>query len=219
MKRIIKCLLLVILLSLSINVKADSNCDKKELSRLKELAKKVEFDYDYKLVGEKAVFSITAVNLNSDLQVVILDGDEYSGKYKEFANNSEHKATLTNFYSGEKVKITIRAFVPNFCSYEKLTTKTISLPYYNYFYDEEKCQGNEEFKYCKLLIDSNITQTEFDRQFEIYLKNKNKQEDNPVVKEEDNFGLYITIVALVLAVIVVTLIIINVVKRRKKNKL
>ena len=215
----VKYLLFVILLLLSINVKADSNCDKNELSRLKTLAKKVEFDYSYELVDEKAVFSINAVNLNEDLQVVIYETDKYSDKYKEFKDNSSHSATIKGFDSGERVKITIRAFVPNFCAYEELITKTINLPYYNYYYDEEKCNGNEEFKYCKLLINSNISQSEFDRQFELFLKNKNNQSQDPVVKKEDNTGLYITIGVMVLAVIVIILIIINIVNRRKKNRL
>jgi len=215
----IKYVLFAILLFISINVKADSNCEKSERTRLTELAKKVEFDYDYKLVDDKVEFSINAVNLNEDLKVVILNGDKFNDNYREFKDNSTHKATLDGFKAGEKVKITILAFVPNFCSYEELSEKTIKLPYYNYYYDEERCKGNEDFKYCKLLIDNNISESEFERLFELYLKNKEEKEDKPVIKTDDNMGLYITIGTIVLAVVVVILIIVNIVNRRKRNRL
>lgn len=214
--RKIKYILFVILLFLAINVKADSNCDKNELARLKELARKVEFDYSYKLVDEKAVFSINAVNTNEELKLIVGD---ILGDYREFDDNGSNKASLNDLKPGERVTIKTLAFVPNFCSFHELTSKTIILPYYNYYYDEEKCKGNEDFKYCKLLINSNITQSEFDRQFELYLKNKQEKGDNPIAAKEDNTGLYITIVAIVLAIIVVVLIIVNIVNRRKKNRL
>ena len=41
--------LFVVLLLFTFNVNASKECEKTELNRLKEVAKKVEFDYDYKL--------------------------------------------------------------------------------------------------------------------------------------------------------------------------
>ena len=169
----IKYLLPIILLLLTLNVKADEKCQTSEYSRLKELAQKIEFDYDYILVDGVANFSIKAVNLNSDLKVIIIE-DYYRDKYKEFKDNSTHIATLNGFKSGERVAVTIKAFVPNWCSGTTLLTKTVKLPYYNYFYDENECKGNEDFKYCKVLLDSNITQDTFNKEFEIYRTEKIK---------------------------------------------
>ena len=60
----IKYVLLVILLFFAINVKAAETCDTKEYNRLKELAKKVEFDYDYYMDNNgEVLFSIHAVIL------------------------------------------------------------------------------------------------------------------------------------------------------------
>lgn len=215
----IKYVLLVLFLLLTFNVNAASdNCDSKEFSRLKELAKKVEFDYDYKLVNNEAVFSINAMNLNEDLKVLIII-DYYSDNYREFKDNNTHKATLDNFTSGEKVTVTIKGFVPNWCSGKTVLTKTIRLPYYNYFYSEEKCKGNEDFKYCKILIDSKITQSDFDKQFEIYKKNK-EQNDVPSEKAQtDNNNLYFMIGGGVLILIIVIVLVNAIIKRRKKNML
>ena len=69
MKKIL--LLFVMLLALTINVHAGT-CDKAELSRLKQLAQKLEFDYDYKVVDGEAKFSIEVANLNIDLKVLII---------------------------------------------------------------------------------------------------------------------------------------------------
>lgn len=218
--RSLKYVVLAMLLALSMNVKAaDSDCDKEENARLKELAQKVEFDYDYKLADDKAIFSINAVNLNEELKVLIIK-DYLNDDYKEFKDNSTHKATMSGFESGEKVTITIKGYVPNWCSGKTMLTKTIRLPYYNYFYDEEKCKGNEDFKYCKQLIDSNISQSEFDKQFEAYLKNKEKKEEPIEIKPvETDYTLYYIIGGVVLAIIVIVVIVSSIIKRRKKNML
>ncbi len=214
----IRYLIFVLLVLLSINVKAANKCETKEFDRLKELAKKVEFDYDYKMVKERAMFSITAVNLNSDLRVLIIE-DYYADKYKEFKNNDTHTATLDNFYPGDKVVITIKGFVPNWCSGKTVLTKTIKLPYYNYFYDEEKCRGNEDFKYCKVLIDSDISQKTFDTQFKNYLKNKENNNKPEVKHGIDTFTLLIIIGSIVGALAVIVLVTLYIIKRRKKNSL
>ena len=214
----IKYLLLIVLLLLSFNVKAKNNCENDEYQRLKDLAKKVEFDYDYKLVNGEAEFSINAVNLNSELKVLIIE-DYYNDKYKEFKDNASHKATLTNFKSGEKVTVTIKGFVPNFCSGKTVATKLIKLPYYNKYYSEEKCKGYEEFKYCKRLIDKNIKEEEFNRLLEEYKKEKDKKEDTPVVPQNDNRELYLIIGIASVSLIIITLVVMIIVKRRKKYSL
>ena len=215
----IKYLLFAVLLLLTFNVNASKECEKTELNRLKEVAKKVELDYDYKLVNDKAVFSITAINLNSELKVVIME-NYYNQNYKEFKNDGTGKGTLNNFESGEKVTVTMYAFVPNWCSGEKVYSKSIKLPYYNYYYSEEKCKGYEDFKYCKQLIDSNITEESFENQLAAFKRNKDKETVEPV-KEEDNTVKYIIIgvVSLIVAIGAIVLIIRNVSRIRKKNSL
>ena len=140
--------------------------------------------------------------------------------YKEFKDDGTHKATLSGFEPGKKITITIKGYVPNWCSGKTIMTKTIKLPYYNYYYDEEKCAGNEDFKYCKQLIDVNLTKSEFDKQFELYLKSQQKEEKPEVVTEpEKDNTLYIMIGGAVLVVIIIIIVVSNIIKRRKKNML
>ena len=214
----IKCLLLILLVFLVVNVKADNKCEKEELTRLKELAKKVEFDYDYKLVNEQVIFSITAINLDDDLKVMIVD-DYYSDKYREFKNNSDHSNTIDGFKSGEKVSITIEGFVPNWCSGTRLLTKTIKLPYYNYFYDEDLCRGYEDFKYCKELIDTNITKETFDAQYVLFAESKevNNNEENNLM---NSIWKWVMIIAsIIVALAIIAIIVLSIIKKVKKNRL
>ncbi len=214
----IKYILLVLLLVLAVNVNASSNCESKELARLKDIAKKVEFDYTYKLENGKAIFAINAVNLNKELKVLIID-NYYESKYKEFADNSSHTATINNFEGGSKVTITMKAFVPNWCSGETLLTKIIKIPYYNDNYDEEKCKGHEDFKYCKLLVDKKLSQEEFNKQYETYLKNHEKNEKPINNDTENNNQLYFIIGGSVLVIVLTTFLVMSIVKRKKKNSL
>lgn len=217
----IKYVLLILLVTLSINVRAADNCDSKELKRLKELAKKVEFDYDYKLVNDEAVFSISATNLNEDLRVLIIE-NYYEDKYREF--KGETSASLDGFKSGERVVVTIKGFVANGCSGVTVLTKTVKLPYYNYYYDWNRCSGNENFKYCKYLLDANITKEEFDKQFELFMNKKiegyNKESETENVSEKRKFdNIYFVIVSIAILLIVLSIIIIRVRKIRNRNKL
>lgn len=215
----IRYLLLLFIVLFCINVKAVDYCDKNEFNRLKELAKKVEFDYDYKLVDDKAVFSITAVNLNEDLKVLIIK-DYYTENYRQFKDDGTGKGTLDNFESGARVTVTIKGYVPNWCSGKTVATKSVKLPYYNYYYDEEKCKGNEDFKYCKQLIDVKISQKDFDNQLAQFIKNKNKKADtNTEDNNPDNSNL-IKIIGISLAASVVIVVVVYIImKRRKRNML
>ena len=213
----IKTILFVVLLFFVINVSAETECDTKEFSRLKELAKKVEFDYDYQVVDGVADFSIHAVNLNEDLKVLIIN-NYYSGDYRQFSGDSE--ATLSGFTSGERVVVTIKGFVPNACSGVTVYTKTIKLPYYNIYYKDFECKGNEDFKYCKKLLTNNITEKEYYTQLEKYLQNKYEQKSSddpsPISSNKD---LFLIIGGAILIIGIISFLINLIVKRRKKNKL
>ena len=211
-------ILFIIIMLFTFNVKASDDCDSKEFARLKELAKKIDFDYDYKLVNDKAVFSVSAYNLNSDLRVLIIE-DYYSDKYKEFKDNATHTATLNNFEAGTKVTITIKGFVANWCSGKTILTKTVKLPYYNYYYSEELCKGHEDFKYCKQLIESNISKEQFDKQYQEYLKRTPTPTNIIEDKPETDMTLYFIIGGGVLALILIVLLVRYIIIRRNKNKL
>ena len=153
--------ILFTLLFLSFNV--DASCNRDELERLRQLAEKVEFTYQHKIekveefdgVFDEITFDITALNLNSDLKVLIIN-DYYNDDYLEFKYNSNGYYTLTGFSNSQKVDVTFKAFVANECSGTTVYTKTINLPFYNTYLNTDECKQYPEFKYCKEYLDSQI---------------------------------------------------------------
>ncbi len=225
-----KKLMVILVLSLFfvINVYAET-CSNSELSRLKKIAEQVEFSYDYDIKRtnyEEGVLvdidnSITALNLNPEIRVLIIE-DYYKDKYQEFKYNDSKKATLKGFSNGTSVNITIEAYVNNSCSGKKLLTKKINIPYYNQFYDDERCEENRDFEYCKNeMMDTSITSRMFYDKFQKYKYGEKNEilntDENKDVQEEHSNNL--TIILILIAVIILLIISFVVWKKRKKDLL
>ncbi len=216
-------ILLVIISIFMVNVKADDDiyqCEKEEKQRLKDLASKLEYTYDYRKDENDVInFSITISNMNEDLKILITDN--LANGNKEFKYNDTKKSTLSGFSSGQKVNLAINGFVVNWCSGVTIATKQIKLPYYNYNYDEEFCKDNSDFKYCKQLLDTKITQEEYDSALKKYLSSKEKGEEPTKIedKEESNWNLLIIIGSIVGVLIIIVTVGMIVIKRRRKSAL
>lgn len=227
MKKIIGILaLLLIVFGFNFTVKAEDTCSKEELSRLKELAKKVEINYDYVLkevtqdgivIKYPEYFSLTATNLNDDLKVMIIE-NYYEGKYKEFKNGTVSEATLKPFNEGEKVTVTIKAFVPNKCSGKTILSKVVKIPYYNRYYDEGVCANYPDFKYCSEIVESTISAEQYERELGKYISAQENIKEEVKISE-GNWNLLITIGAILVSILIIVLITWIIVKVRKKNSL
>ena len=223
MRKLARIFLLLLISFISVNVYALRECNKNEKQRLRDLAEKVEFLYDYKLEdivedGRKitfANFSITASNLNPDLKVTIME-DYFLDKYREFKDGDNSTATLDGFKTGEKVRITIYGFVPNACSGEEILKKTIKLPYYNSFSEDERCEEYPDFKYCSDLIDNSIKESIFNDEFKRFVSVKTDDETIDIDKKNNSaviIGVLISIISLLVVIISYIL------RRRKKYSL
>ena len=145
MKRNLKILIVLAIILIHIPVSAEIICEKEEKKRLKALAEKVEFTYDYEQkettgdngrVSMETIFTITATNLNHDIKVTIME-DYYMDKYREWKSvDGTGTASLTGFLPGERVIVTMYGFVPNGCSAVEVYKKSIKLPYYNAFSEQ-----------------------------------------------------------------------------------
>lgn len=224
MRRIINLLVIfAFILFTNIIVKADISCQSEELKRLKSLANNVEISYKENIKEEKVgdnifkdvSYSITAANLDKDIKVMIIN-DLMSDNYKEFKSNT-NMATLNGFKSGEKVTITILAFVSNGCSGKTLLTKNINLPYYNIFSEEDACKEYPEFKYCTTWIENSVSRETFENELTKYIdsiksNNRTFEEEKIVFKP-----LYIIVIAIVLVFIAIVVIVI--IKKQKKKSI
>ena len=218
-----KKIVLLILILFSFNVYADT-CDNNELKRLKDLAEKVEFSYDYEIKNEVLEdgsnfpvfnFSITANNLNEDLKVLILY-DKYSFNNKEFKYNNQKTSSIDGFFEGDIVNITIEGYTSNACSGKTILTKTVKIPYYNRNYDENFCYENPDFKYCMEFTEKSISSSEYSDALLSYIDNTSEIEDN---KNETSHNYTIYIIGSVFGIIILLLLISYILKRKRKNSL
>ena len=207
MKKIIKfSMLFVFIFFINIVVKADTSCQSEELKRLKDLANNVEITYKENITEEKVGdnvfkdvnYSITVTNLNNNIKVMIID-DLMKDNYKEFKSNT-NIATLNGFRSGEKVTLTIMAFVPNGCSGKTLLTRSINLPYYNIFSEGDECKAYPDFKYCTTWIENTISRDTFDSEFTKYTDSIKKNAETPNTEKGSNSLLSIILIIIVVLI-------------------
>ena len=206
----IKYLVIIFIILLNVNVYA--SCDTKELSRLKEKANEIQFSY--KLVegtdrnGELYItFDVTASNLDPELRALIIE-DYYLDDYREFKYNDTKETTLHYFSPGDKVQVTIKAYVKNDCSGTTILTKNVNIPYYNYFYNSDLCKENPDFDYCKVKVsDKKITNADFINK---YYDAEEEESDKEISTVSDiNYKALMIVAVVIIVAIIIVVIVVN----------
>ena len=219
--KIIGILMMILMISFSVKAAEDEleACTVEKKNKLKEIANKLEFNYTYEIkgkdIGKHPEFTITVTNLHKDLKVLIIR-NFYSMDYDEFRNDGTGKGSIKGFSEGRTVTITVKAYTADDCSTDTVLTKIIKLPYYNYYYDEEFCKTNPNFKYCEEFTENKITQQQYLREKNKYLESQ--KTETPVIETNNNNTIYI-IVGIVIGIIIISIITIYIIKRRKKYSL
>ena len=226
--KIKKYLVFLILLLFSANVyAAGEKCEDAELKRLKSIAEKVEFRYEYEEINDEdefgsysyANFKIVASNLNPELKVLIIN-NYYAGDYREFKYNDSKTFTLDGFSSGDKVSVTIKGYVGNACSGKTLSVKKVSLPYYNSFYKMNECKEDPEFKYCSVLLDKKISDMNFYDEYEKFKNGTENDNNGKIIDENNGSKIDIKIVILIAGgVLLLSVIVILIARKRKRNQI
>lgn len=199
-------------------------CDANRLSELRAIAEKVDFTYEYQKINNDVKFTITAFNLNKEIKPLIIK-DYYLDDYQEFKYNTNKQSSLSGFEPGTRVKVTFNAYTTDSCGGSTVYTKTISLPYYNQFYNSSECQQYPNFKYCQSeLLTSSISSSQFASELKQFLK---QEEDKPITDNnsanEKNNNLLDEYKGLILiifiAIILIILIIMKIKQVKKSNRL
>ena len=214
-------LILLFILNIGIGVKADETCEKEVLNNVKELASKVEVNYEYQMKEVKQndsiikypLFSLTAVNLNKRLKVVIESND------KEFKDGDNISATISGFHEGEKITVIVKAFTPDKCSGRVLRSITVKLPYYNSLSEEDVCYDYPDFKYCSAFSEQRVSLEKFNVELEKYIENPVSNVDDAKDKDDDNTINIWIIVGASVSVLIIVFIITRIIKIRRKNSL
>lgn len=201
-----KKILIVLLFFVSyLNVYAVDNCTSGEMARLKELAKNVEFKYNYKFENINEEYHELWVQYNFEIL-------NYSDDLKIYLNNKNNVVDINTFKDryfllGDKTTFYIYSYTNNSCTDELLRTVNINLPSYNeyYYFNKEKCSNYPDFEFCKEFMNvSNYSFAEIDEKFAEYIKD----DKTPDLSQKSNYKLYIIIAGTLLVFIIVVFVLV-----------
>ena len=181
-----------------------AECSYERTAELSRIASNVQFSYDY---DDDLNFNVTISNLTNDIYITDDSMNFFSGTGEK----------NMNYINGTSISYSIFSNDPS-CKDEKLLTKYVNLPSYNYYYSSDECQRYPNFKYCTLWGATDIDVEQFESELAKYI-NSDDVVNNEVKKNnlwldflEDN---KVQIIVCLIGVIVIALIF--VVRRIRKK--
>lgn len=181
--------LFLLLFLLPTNIKA--GCSVEEKVRLKSLASNMNFSYTYVMHDNSYVsFNITISNLHPDLYI----DDKYHAQTIYY--NDSKETTINEYDPGMSIQYDI---VSNYgaCQGETIFTNYVTLPSYNYYYNDPICEGIEDYSLCKKWSTVSLDYEKFKTTVQKYkdsLKKEDKKQEEQK-EEEDVFLLALDFLA------------------------
>ena len=140
-----KKIVILVLALIIIPVKVKANCSNEELIRLQKIANNINTNYEYDEITNS--FKITFANVTDE--VIITDIN------RNYDYISYGELQISNLSSGMH---TYYIYARNKSCYEnELNIKTLQLPYYNQYYNNDKCANMRNSKYCSKWLPNSIT--------------------------------------------------------------
>lgn len=180
-------------------------CDNGIKSSQKILASNVNFDLSYKINDDKATFSLTVTGLNDNLYITDQKGKVYSG-------NKEGNLVINNIQTG-KNNYYIYSNAYSYCSFGVLLTRTINVPTYNPYYNDELCGNHKNSDLCSRWNSIDLTYEEF----KSAISRLDKVEQDTVIDDfvDDKIYVFDYSIWLVIGIIFVSGIVLYFVERKK----
>ena len=180
MKRLIKLILFILVISLPIKINA--YCTTEEKLRYSNLASNIETSYDYVEYEDRVSFSITIHNVHSDLIVL----DKQSGRRYNSHINKLNNFTISNLKDGQSYVFEVYANNSD-CTYRVYNTLYVTIPKFNKYYKDPVCVDASDYLYCQKWVEvGNISYDEFVKLVNDY-KHQNIEEEIKEEKEENNW--------------------------------
>lgn len=164
-----KYLLVIFLLFLPTIVKA--GCSDDDLIRLQRLTNNISVMYSYDKYKDN--FTVTFTNVSSELVITDIDSNKDYKKSGEL-NIYDVKPGSHSYY--------IYVYDKN-CYDNELGTKTINIPYYNKYYQNEECEGISNYKYCSRWLPNDISYKDW---YSNVIKYKESIKKEQKSKEKEN---------------------------------
>lgn len=156
-------------------------CDYSTKSKQRVLANNVNFNLDYYIKNDDAVFKITITGLDDDLYIMY-NNIRYDG------NN----IVIDNLNGGMKYKFDIYSDTYGFCSFGTLRSKSISTPVYNKFYNDSLCLNHKNESICNRWVSINMSYDDFKKS--IASLEKKEIIDVQVDEKKSNLSDYLGII-------------------------
>ena len=199
-KYIITMLILLSFFPLFIEAKS---CDWAEISDKKNLAREINWSYEYYFSDNDVYFDITATNILEDLYIK----DLKSGK-----TYNDKEMTIKKVLNNQKLSFEIYSKNCN----ELIASKEMSLPAYNKYYGSEYCKGISEFSYCRKwgVVSLSVTEEVLKAKTDEYRNSLKTIEVEPTKYETKVTGFYVFVGLTILFL----LLVLNKIVRGKKEK-
>lgn len=128
-------------------------CSYSTKSNQRILASNVNFNVDYRIVNDEAMFKVTITGINKDLYVSF-------GNNKYYGKDSD-TVVIDNLKAGSKNKFDVYSDTYDFCLFGSLNSRTINMPIYNKYYKDKLCLNHQNSDLCYRWNNVNMTYDEF----------------------------------------------------------
>ncbi|MDD3392793.1 MAG: hypothetical protein PHE54_04565 [Bacilli bacterium] len=175
MKRKYWYILFLLVMLFPLNIRASYYCDYSEKAKLKKLAANINTIYTPVISGDKATFNITINNIFDNLIVK----DTSSG----ISYQGNEEITIKGYAGGISYLFEVYTDIED-CEDELLHVFYVNVPYYNPYYQDELCDGIEEYSMCQKWMSYKVDYEKFKTNIAIYKKTSEEEIIDEVVDEE-----------------------------------
>lgn len=160
----------------------DTECSLNEQARLRKAAMDTSFQYVEHNYDMGTCFDVKIVGFTSDMYVAVAKDRSISFSHNEGTDYAislcllPGETELLDFYATNNTK----------CPNQKILTKTLQVPYYNYYANNPICDGLEDYPLCQKytkLYTSISSEEEFVKRVSAYKESLVKDTDDDNVKE------------------------------------
>lgn len=175
--------------------KGQAGCSYSDINNLRTLSSAIKFEVKYLGNLRDNEYGIQITNLSNSLEVY------YNGTKVEVSN------IINDLYPDTYHTFTIKVSDTHACKGLFETTKRVTIPSHNYYYDEKLCEGAENLEICDPNYDStNITSGEFEQMIQDYKNGTNVENTNKFLEfSKEYWYVYVISILLIVGIVFITL--------------
>lgn len=194
----LKYVLMFIMLVFIPNIVKAEDCSVTNTSRLKKIASNITTKYDYSenlpTTGYGNVnFTVTISNVISDIYIMKVD-DYYNKVGTVYYGDSNNQVIISGLSEGTSYHFVAFGNTGDWCVGTIVYEFYVTTPSYNKYYTNALCKKVPDYKYCQKWVNFNLTEEEFTKNVNEYIKSL-EVEETPAEEEEpeEQYQIFIKI--------------------------